>query len=69
MKKINTDPRIDALRDYREITGISVRDLANAIGTTDSTLYNWLKGHRVSRLASRALDVFLAKIEAQCVKP
>jgi transposase-like protein len=69
MKKINTDPRIDALRDYREITGISVRDLANAIGTTDSTVYNWLKGHRVSRLASRVLDIFLAKIEVQCIKP
>jgi transposase-like protein len=63
MRKLKADPRINALRDYMDRSGVSVRDLANAIGTTDSTLYNWIKGHKVSRLASRALDIFLESIK------
>jgi transcriptional regulator with XRE-family HTH domain len=63
MRKSKIDPRINALREYRDRSGISIRDLANAIGTTDSTLYKWLRGSKLSRLASRALDVFLKSIQ------
>jgi AcrR family transcriptional regulator len=62
MKSKKIDPRITALIKYRAVSGVSVRKLADAIGTTDATIYCWFKGRKVSIMASILLDRFLQTI-------
>jgi transposase len=59
MKSKKIDPRAYILNKYIHQTGASVRDVATAIGTTDSTIYCWFRGRKISRLASVALNRFL----------
>jgi hypothetical protein len=59
MAKRKADPRVVRLLDYGYSVGKSVRDLANLIGVTDTTIYCWRDGRKVSPLASVALDRFL----------
>lgn len=66
MKSKKIDPRIILLQKYIYQTGASVREIATAIGTTDSTIYCWLKGRKVSRLASGPLNAFL--VNAQMIE-
>jgi transcriptional regulator with XRE-family HTH domain len=53
------------LRDYIIESGVRVEEVAQRIGVTGRTVYNWMAGKgRVSPLASRPLDRYLANVTA-----
>ena len=63
MKTKKTDPRVTILRHYITQSGARVCDVADAIGVTDMTIYNWINyGRKVSRLASGPLNAFLVNV-------
>jgi transposase-like protein len=65
MKTQVNDPRMTRLRDYIMESGVRVADVARKIGVTSATIYNWMEGKgRVSPLASRPLDRYLANVTA-----
>lgn len=65
MKTKVNDPRMTRLRDYIMESGVRVEEVARRIGVTNRTIYNWMEGKgRVSPLASRPLDRYLASVTA-----
>lgn len=65
MRQKTTDPRMTRLRDYIIESGVRVEEVAQRIGVTSATIYNWMAGKgRVSPLASRPLDRYLANVTA-----
>lgn len=55
------DERLVILAEYIDRTGVRVQDVADKIGVTSRTVYNWIgrQNFRVSPLASKRLDSFL----------
>lgn len=65
MKTKVNDPRMARLRDHIMESGVRVEEVARRIGVTSRTIYNWMDGkRRVSPLASRPLDRYLASVES-----
>jgi transcriptional regulator with XRE-family HTH domain len=65
MRQRTIDPRMARLRDYIIESGVRVEEVAQRIGVTGRTVYNWMAGKgRVSPLASRPLDRYLANVTA-----
>lgn len=69
MRQKAIDPRMARLRDYIYESGVRVEEVAKRIGVTGRTIYNWMEGKgRVSPLASRPLDRYLASVSADCAR-
>lgn len=65
MRQRMIDPRTERLRVHIQESGVRVADVASRIGVTSATIYNWMEGRvRVSPLASRRLDRYLASVTA-----
>jgi transposase len=65
MKRKNTDHRAKAIGEYIKTSGASIREVAIKIGVTDATIYNWLRGDKISRLALGPVDRFLKRVAAE----
>jgi transposase len=65
MKKRKDDFRLILLAEYINRTGIRIQEVADKIGVTNRTIYNWLEApnSRVSPLASRRLTLYIKRIE------
>jgi transposase len=52
------------LAEYITRTGLRTQEVADKIGVTNQTIYNWLKApnSRVSPLASRRLNLYLRRL-------
>jgi transposase len=64
MEKRKDDQRLIILAEHINRSGARIQDVANKIGVTNRTIYNWLGNirSRVSPLASRRLDLYLKRI-------
>jgi transposase len=66
MKQCKDDLRLVQLAEYITRTGVRIQEVADRIGVTNRTIYNWLgnPNSRVSPLASRRLNLYIRKILA-----
>ena len=53
------------LAEHINRTGVRIQEVADKIGVTNRTIYNWLKApnSRVSPLAARRLSLYLKRVE------
>jgi transposase len=67
MKHRKDDSRLVLLAEYISRTGVRVQEVADRIGVTNRTIYNWMAkpNSRVSPLAARRLSAYLDRIEKQ----
>jgi transposase len=65
MKQRKDDPRLLMLAEHINRTGVRIQEVADKIGVTNRTIYNWLKApnSRVSPLAARRLSLYLKRVE------
>jgi len=65
MKHRKDDFRLVILAEYINRTGVRIQEVADKIGVTNRTIYNWLKApnSRVSPLAARRLSLYLKRID------
>jgi DNA invertase Pin-like site-specific DNA recombinase len=65
MKHRENDPRLLMLAEHVSRTGVRIQEVADKIGVTNRTIYNWLEApnSRVSPLASRRLNLYLKRTE------
>ena len=61
MRQRKDDFRLIVLAEYINRTGVRIQAVADKIGVTNRTIYNWLAdpASRVSPLAGRRLDLYL----------
>jgi transposase len=64
MKHRKDDARLLMLAEYINRTGMRTQAVADKIGVTNQTIYNWISDptRKVSPLASRRLDNFLRRL-------
>jgi transposase len=64
MKHRKEDFRLVQLAEYITRTGTRTQEVADRIGVTNQTIYNWISDptRKVSPLASRRLDNFLRRL-------
>jgi DNA invertase Pin-like site-specific DNA recombinase len=64
MKQRKDDPRLLILAEHINRTGVRIQEVADKIGVTNRTIYNWLEApnSRVSPLAGRRLNLYLRRL-------
>ena len=60
----NKEESVQALRAYKERSGLSYHKLSHLIGVHSHTIYNWFRGHQEpSDMAEKLIKAFLEERE------